>query len=724
MATINDTRKGVDASPFLSHGRPPPPPPSTPYLTEKILTMASSSDRPDRTGSVPPPASPTDSVAQAMKNDLEELIGYIDNLAFDQKSEKKAPKTAGTPSKKQLFPSDVSDLNTSYDIHASARNVVLQDRTNKFTVNVQQNFMPGKLREPETDTSMFMSPTKYHGSSLNLSYERNEREAKTLEPVGNRGRREEPAGSPPTQEASLYFHDESFSLNLSESQDADESNIISDQRLDDKRSMDTSSKNDLGRPPRLLSTLQKNGLVSSPERSRMISFLSNSKDPTPSKPILSSTISQFSTPSGHIKNKAYSSDGGESNVRRERLGSRQATPFPSKQDRDIDRLEQENVSRKGNEWWRVRPNLLDNANERDTSVRFDSKDTALTNENKSLKWEHVESFTSPISRPHYSRGTPHPSKKGDDDRNTEVNDPILATPVPHQGTNSNLVLTSPESAKKMLRSAMEALQEARKERDEARRWSNDMKQSVNQWVEDQRRLIRTESGSMAENANPASAAVFEQKHLAIESLINDLRLEMKTSKFEAESHLDSITRKQDEKIRELSSQLIIVKEQLARILKEDTSKKADAHKKSGRSNNANAPSLVHKTPINETANLTRSASRSDASHSSQRTRRATPNGGHLIDYGNGVTKELHPDGTTVTRFKNGDVETRFNPNTSTAKHPSATCMVAYYHNKEEVLQITQRDGSVLYEYANGQVERHCADGVKIVLFPDGTKTVV
>ena len=62
--------------------------------------------------------------------------------------------------------------------------------------------------------------------------------------------------------------------------------------------------------------------------------------------------------------------------------------------------------------------------------------------------------------------------------------------------------------------------------------------------------------------------------------------------------------------------------------------------------------------------------------------------------------------------------------TSTTSNPAATCMVAYYHCKEEVLQITQRDGSVLYEYSNGQVERHCADGVKIVLFPDGTKTML
>eukprot|EP00531_Pseudo-nitzschia_arenysensis_P014459 CAMPEP_0116157358 /NCGR_PEP_ID=MMETSP0329-20121206/23303_1 /TAXON_ID=697910 /ORGANISM="Pseudo-nitzschia arenysensis, Strain B593" /LENGTH=684 /DNA_ID=CAMNT_0003654463 /DNA_START=134 /DNA_END=2188 /DNA_ORIENTATION=- len=684
--------------------------------------MASSSERPDRNGahgqngSLPPPSSPTDSVAQAMKNDLEELIGYIDNLAFDQKNKNPAPKTAGTPStNKQLFP--------SHDNHTSDRNIILQDRTNKVALNTQQNVTPAKLREPEL--AKVMSPMRYRDTSLNLSYERKERETKMLDPVGNRATREEPAGSPPPQEASLYFHDESFSLNLSESQDAADESHISYHISSDKRVTEEVSKNDLGRPPRLLSTLQKNGLVSSPERSKAISFVSISKDPTPSKPFRSSSSShheqiRFSTPTAHGKSTAFSANGDDSDFRRQRLESRQATPFPRNQNRDIDRLEQENLDRKGNEWWRARPESQDNGTERDASVRFDSKDTASINENtKMLKWEHVESFASPIPRPQYSKGTPHPSKK--------VSDTVLATPTPHQGTNSNLVLTSPESAKKLLRSAMEALQDARKERDEARQWADDIKKSVNHWVEDQRRLIRTESASLTENSNPTSAAVFERKHQDVEISINDLRNEMKSFKFDTQAHINSRTKGQDEKIRDLSHQLLIVKNQLALLSKEDTSNHRDADHIPARIPNKSEktqPGLAHKTPVNETIQLVRSASRSDASHGSQRTRRATPSGGHLIDYGNGVTKELHPDGTTVTRFKNGDVETRFDPNTSTTKNPSATCKVAYYHSKEQVLQITQRDGSVLYEYANGQVERHCADGVKIVLFPDGTKAVV
>jgi hypothetical protein len=113
-----------------------------------------------------------------------------------------------------------------------------------------------------------------------------------------------------------------------------------------------------------------------------------------------------------------------------------------------------------------------------------------------------------------------------------------------------------------------------------------------------------------------------------------------------------------------------------------------------------------------------------ASSHTNRTRRITPNGGHLVDYGNGVTKEVHPDGTTVTRFANGDVETRFSDVSSPQGSGKREGILAYFHNKEGVLQITQNDGSVLYEYSNGQMERHQKDGTKVVLFADGSKTIV
>ena len=675
-------------------------PPSTPYLTEKILTLASSCDRNQQDcesrqhGSVPSPVSPTDSVAQAMKNDLENAIGYIDNLAYEQKGVSDVPST-----NKQLFPSDNYPASTAGKTQNIGRNAVFADRTNTL---ISSSKLATKANRP----------MDFHESAMNLTSSREamrDMETKLLEPVGVL-RYQEPAGSPPPQEASLYFHDESLSLNLSQSLEVDDTNTGGQNHIDASE-----------RPTRLLSTLQKGGLISSPERSRTITFLSVSKDPTPSKAtILASSAkskeSCIATPTGQNK-----------------IDSRKATPFPRKNDHYVDRFEQENTNRKGNEWWRVRSSPQHDPSVKDMSVHFDSKESSATNEvndGKSLKW--AESTVTPLrEHNHSSKGTPHPSSRIDHSRNTESGDAIIETPVHRQEQNSNLILTSPESAKKLLKSAMEALRDARKERDEARQWASEVKESVNTWVEDQRRLVRTESASLSINSNPIPATFSMNQQKAIEKSIDELRSEVFTSKSDAENHV-RIMMKQDQQIQELTRQVAIMKEQISQIMKCDASKviasNATRDSNPNKANNIFANGSVPKTPKNGTAGLARSASRSETSNASsrasQRTRRSTPSGGHLIDYGNGVTKEVHPDGTTVTRFQNGDVETRFCPEKSTSSPSSTSSMVAYYHCKEEVLQITQRDGSVLYEYANGQVERHCADGVKIILFPDGTKTVV
>jgi hypothetical protein len=535
----------------------------------------------------------------------------------------------------------------------------------------------------------------------------------------------------------MYFHDDSLSLNSSQSQDTGDNNI--DERQLDAVSMKEKGGDKSEKPTRLLSTLLQGGIISSPERSKTITFNTISKDPTPSKAMRSTSDfdrNGFAAATGQATKNFDSNDENGTEIhspgdlRRTKFGNFRPTPFPRRRDRDLDHFEQENEDRKGNEWWRARPISLVDPTPRHANIC----DPANENDSvKSVKWE--EDAVSPLRERQFTlKGTPHPSSRVDDRRSKDT----LKTPAPHQGKKSNLVLTSPDSAKKLLRSAMEALQDARKERDDARQWADDMKQSVNEWVEDQRRLIRPESASISGKTNHVSTALIDQKHQAIEDSIKSLRNEIKISKSDTETRLHAMMLKKDEQIQELSRQLTSVKQQLSRITKEDASKKIEPRgvhsrqptkvEKPRRVTNIDAPRLATKTPNNDTNGLARSASRSETSNASSRgshrTRRLTPSGGHLIDYGNGVTKELHPDGTTVTRFKNGDVETRFGTKKPNSSTPATSCMVAYYHSKEEVLQITQRDGSVLYEYANGQVERHCADGVKIVLFPDGTKTII
>ena len=87
-------------------------------------------------------------------------------------------------------------------------------------------------------------------------------------------------------------------------------------------------------------------------------------------------------------------------------------------------------------------------------------------------------------------------------------------------------------------------------------------------------------------------------------------------------------------------------------------------------------------------------------------------GNTVIRYSNGAEKEILTDGTTVTTFANGDIQTR-NPQGKTT---------SYYFADSEVTRSTHPDdGSTIYQFANGQVEQHFADGRKLVQCPDGSQ---
>ncbi|VEU37478.1 unnamed protein product [Pseudo-nitzschia multistriata] len=732
---------------FRSTDHRGPPPPSTPYLTKKLLTMVTSSEKRQPRSS---PASPADSIAEAMKNDLEELVGYIDNLAFDHANETaNIAEAARTPAmNKQLFSGeDHPPFASRPRERTSGGKNVFRDRTNRFGATTSQattgNKLGGSLKVVGTALEDRSS------SSVRLVASVAEQPI-TADPVGTPLTRQEPAGSPPPQEASLYFHDESLSLILSDSEDTNDG-IFDRSRPESEAPKRGRCTKDTERSPRLLSALQHDGFVSTPTRAKTISFRAVSKDPTPSKPAPSTSVLDTMgngtldslRESSNIFDSEESPSDPFSAARHSDLKARRGTPHPR---RVFDRLGRESLDRKGNEWWRARPVPAENTAARSISFLPDAKDdefAAEENGSKSLHWG--ADVTTPL--PHRRdtvKGTPHPfgrrSDSSDADEHLGENDNYMQksglqrtvpeTPLANPNTLKNLVLTSPESARKLLKEAITALKEAREERDAAREWASNTKESVLKWAENQRQLIRTESA--LSNSTPISSEFAQQQqYQTFETLIDNLRSEIEASKSSTEAQLETMRLKQDVKIQELSRQLSDVKDKLYRSTEGKEIAGCNECKQSQKTTkytNVDAPGSIHKTPQNNTAGLTRTASRSErssgSSRGSHRTRRATPNGGHLIDYGNGVTKEIHPDGTTVTRFKNGDVETRFPPNSSTASSPSASAMMAYYHCTEEVLKITLRDGSVLYEYATGQVERHCASGVKIIRFPDGTKTIV
>jgi hypothetical protein len=340
---------------------------------------------------------------------------------------------------------------------------------------------------------------------------------------------------------------------------------------------------------------------------------------------------------------------------------------------------------------------------------------------------------------------------------------VMETPQNQWPSASSLLTVSPDSAKKLLQTAVDALRDARQERESARQWAQDIKESVQQWVEEQQQLIQIESASAtAAGVVSATSVQVQQLENSIDRLQKELARTNATS-CKTQRNLELFLLKQEELSRSLFQQLEEMKKDLEDIASSSTATRgrlgsnqcacATTSKATIAPSNFSTfcdkvPGFASQTPKshkdhrrNRSPNNKNSGSQwSETSVSSSynsRVRRRTLNGGHVVDYGNGVTKEVHPDGTKVTRFANGDVETRFGEYSSST--PSSTSpfisaetysrspvhpIVAYFHSKEGVLQITQKDGSILYEYSNGQVERHYVDGTKVVLFPDGTKQIV
>jgi len=84
-----------------------------------------------------------------------------------------------------------------------------------------------------------------------------------------------------------------------------------------------------------------------------------------------------------------------------------------------------------------------------------------------------------------------------------------------------------------------------------------------------------------------------------------------------------------------------------------------------------------------------------------------------VAFPNGLRKVVWPDGRTSVLFQNGDVK---------ESHRDGT--VVYRYSATKAVQTTYPNGTNVYCFSSGQVERHCSDGSKEVDFPDGTKKTV
>lgn len=225
------------------------------------------------------------------------------------------------------------------------------------------------------------------------------------------------------------------------------------------------------------------------------------------------------------------------------------------------------------------------------------------------------------------------------------------------------------------------LQAARKERADARRWAQQLRRAVYQWVQQQKVLVQHYQ-QRDENHEE-----LWQKMLELEEKLRTREDQHKKT----ETALRNIIREQQAKL-----------ESMQKMDKE----RRRSSEKNCRDERHQPLTVSRSTQGKRTAassNSPSSVTQSSHTRSCISTEDCT-----IITYGNGAVKEIYKD-ITIIRFPNGDVQTE------TALERS------YYFGETGVIQICHaRNTNVMeYHYPNGQIEEHWQDGRKTVLYPDG-----
>ena len=84
-------------------------------------------------------------------------------------------------------------------------------------------------------------------------------------------------------------------------------------------------------------------------------------------------------------------------------------------------------------------------------------------------------------------------------------------------------------------------------------------------------------------------------------------------------------------------------------------------------------------------------------------------GRHVINFNNGTKRTVHADGRIVVAFANGDV-----------KQTYVDGLVIYYYAEAATTHTTRPDGVELFDFPNGQQEKHHPNGLKVITFADET----
>lgn len=328
----------------------------------------------------------------------------------------------------------------------------------------------------------------------------------------------------------------------------------------------------------------------------------------------------------------------------------------------------------------------------------------------------------------------------------------------------------------LVRQVENALQEANQERETTRNWARQVRENTNSWVDEQRALIEQERASKLlvqemENGSPREQqAFYEAKIEHLENTIRGLELDLKTAELHHQTNerrLHNIIQYQQENLRKLEGGSTLEKsrntpwskhqanvhnlevrtqalrdtitpwpqgdhpdskfsdprQQLMKASSDQDSlqstdnlqiqKKICFTEDSPEKANTNRPpatKTIHK-PFGGTT--PGSVGLRKVVHSSKLPPRISDSRNKgVVTFANGARKEIRKDGSSVIRFSNGDVQIFSGESIGS---------VAYYHAKSQVIQVGTIDGSEIFEFPNGQVERHYPDGRKIVKFSDGTK---
>ncbi|GKZ00096.1 hypothetical protein MPSEU_000963000 [Mayamaea pseudoterrestris] len=231
-------------------------------------------------------------------------------------------------------------------------------------------------------------------------------------------------------------------------------------------------------------------------------------------------------------------------------------------------------------------------------------------------------------------------------------------------------------------------------------WTEQMRNAVHRWVNRERELIDCERAQVSQQLESYAQALvqLQEKYDALQA-----------------THQDSV--QQYEKLHEQMHKGLMYQQHRIAELEDQLNMKDSVQEKE----NPNPPSPGESdctTPHPQDAPFFPSTPDDQENHTNddnnlRRRRFKTLNdaGNVVIQYWNGAEKEIFDDGTTVTRFANGDVHT-CNARTKTSK---------YYFAASQVTKSTHpEDDSIIYEFAaSGQVERHFADGRKLVECSNG-----